>query len=388
MRFAECCRQLPELIGCVLGSKAQRGHIAHGCRRSTVPLVQRGCLHPRRGGHPEPPLLGAGELERPSLTVADLLACARRGPRPPARPAAAGGRPPTAPRVPARTTVRPRVASATSPTTEVALTRRHAASPSSTVQAHRNTFRTLGHSAREPLVPVQLVGALDAGVGGLCPRDVVVELATHARRHPSSSLEAGLAVLAHGLELSEARAERSSIGGEQRLVDQRHQEILHRHGGVPADCSCRVRTEVGTEDGELIEERLLDVGQQVVRPRNGGAQALVAGVDAATTSEHLEAVVEVCSELSHRHRRQPGRRQLDRQRETVEPPADLVDDGDVRVGRLEAAEHGRGTLTEQPHGVGCATVTVHVEGRQVETDLVAEPECLAARRQHGDPIAV
>ena len=156
----------------------------------------------------------------------------------------------------------------------------------------------------------------------------------------------------------------------------------------PPTARAASNVEVGTEGGELIEERLLDVSQQVVRPRDGGAQALVAGIDAATTSEHVEAIVEVCSELSHRHRRQPGRRQLDRQRETVEPPADLVDDGDVRVGRLEAAEDGRGTLTEHPHGVGCATVTVHVEGMQVETDLVAEPECLAARRQHGDPIAV
>ena len=69
-------------------------------------------------------------------------------------------------------------------------------------------------------MPIQLVRTPDARVGGLRPREVVVELATHGRLRAASFLKAGLRVLAYRLELPKAGAERTSSGREQRLVDQ------------------------------------------------------------------------------------------------------------------------------------------------------------------------
>lgn len=109
---------------------------------------------------------------------------------------------------------------------------------------------------------------------------------------------------------------------------------------------------------------------------------------AAATGEQLEAIVEMGSELAQTPRRQPGCRQLDRQREPVQASADLVDQGHVRVGRLEGAEHGRGTLAEERRRIGGALLRFETKGMQVEPDLVSQSEYLAARRQYGDPIAV
>ena len=214
---SDCGHQLPELIRHVLSSKAQRGHIPHGLAGppfhwfSAATSTHGEATTPRRCSSARRARATAGHGR-------DLRACERRWKRPPTRPASAGGRPPTASRVPARTTGRPRAAFAMSPTTALRL-------PGGTRRRRRRPYRptetrsALGHSAVNHWCQCSSSGLL-MPVRGLCPRDVVVELPTHARRHPSSSLEAGLTVLAHRFELPEAHAERSSVGGEQRLVDQ------------------------------------------------------------------------------------------------------------------------------------------------------------------------
>ncbi len=47
----------------------------------------------------------------------------------------------------------------------------------------------------------------------------------------------------------------------------------------------------------------------------------------------------------------PGRRQLDRQRQPVQPAADLGDGGGVLGGQREVGPGGLGALDEEPHRV-------------------------------------
>jgi hypothetical protein len=62
-----------------------------------------------------------------------------------------------------------------------------------------------------------------------------------------------------------------------------------------------------------------------------------------------EPVVEPVGDLGRGQRAQPRRRQLDRERQPVEPPADLDDGAHVLVGHREARAHGGRAVGEQLH---------------------------------------
>ena len=73
---------------------------------------------------------------------------------------------------------------------------------------------------------------------------------------------------------------------------------------------------------------LLGLGEQRVRPVDRGAQRLVAlDRGAPTAGEQPEALVEQGGDLAGRHADDPRRGELDRERDAVEPAADLGDRG-------------------------------------------------------------
>ena len=99
---------------------------------------------------------------------------------------------------------------------------------------------------------------------------------------------------------------------------------------------------------EPLEHPPLVVEQQVVAPLDDRAERLLAGQGGAGAArQQPEPVVEAVGELLHRDQPAPGGGQLDRERETVEPGADVFDDGRRRRAsrRCGAARRRRGRRT-------------------------------------------
>ena len=141
------------------------------------------------------------------------------------------------------------------------------------------------------------------------------------------------------------------LGEHQRLIDQRRQhvedvefvEIL-----AAADRDGSLERESVHEDPQPPEERALALVEQVVAPIDQGAQRLLARKDvAAAAGEHPEALVEPFAQLfwaEHLHARS---RQFDRQRNAVEPAADVRHDRRIFVGEGKRIAGGRRAFDEE-----------------------------------------
>jgi hypothetical protein len=78
---------------------------------------------------------------------------------------------------------------------------------------------------------------------------------------------------------------------------------------------------------------------------------MAGGSRAGAADQHGEDVVQALGELRGRQDTHPGRGQLDRQREPVQPPADVQHRGGVVVGEPERGQDQLGALLEQPDRV-------------------------------------
>jgi hypothetical protein len=122
---------------------------------------------------------------------------------------------------------------------------------------------------------------------------------------------------------------------------------LH-HSITPADRLRVFQREAAGEDGELREEGLFLRGQEGDRPVDDGAQgSLPRGKVGGAALEEAEALRQAGEDLARRQRREPRRRQFDRQRDPLEAAAEL---GHVcrvlrREGEVGAA--GRRPLQEE-----------------------------------------
>ncbi|TQM66661.1 hypothetical protein FHX41_0242 [Actinomadura hallensis] len=150
-------------------------------------------------------------------------------------------------------------------------------------------------------------------------------------------------VLPDGLQHAEARL--GPVHGlEQRPVGQGVQDVQgvraagHAGGGPGRDHAGEHREPLGEPAFPLVQEvpAPLDDGPQRPVPGQGGA---------VPVAQQAEAVAEAGGELVRRHRAHPGRGELDRQRQAVQPPADAPDRLGVVAG--EPGPHGRGPLGEQ-----------------------------------------
>ena len=120
--------------------------------------------------------------------------------------------------------------------------------------------------------------------------------------------------------------------------------------------------------------------EQPVRPRHRGVQRPVAGRRARPGGQQLEPSVEPGRHLGDVEGVQPGRRQLDRQRQPVESTHDLGDDRQLVGVGIEAGRHGAGPIDEQLNGR--RIVGGRRERRHRAQPLAAHPQALPARRQH------
>ena len=122
------------------------------------------------------------------------------------------------------------------------------------------------------------------------------------------------------------------VGEHERLVDEAADEVGHVAGGddarVCADDLGRVQRRPTAERRQPPEHDLFGRLEEVVAPVDQAAQRLLAGLDpAAAAGEEREAVVEASGDVDEREGAQPGRGELDGERQPVEALDQLHGEG-------------------------------------------------------------
>ena len=112
----------------------------------------------------------------------------------------------------------------------------------------------------------------------------------------------------------------------------------------------RIETEASGEDAQACEHRLLLRVEQVEAPVERRAQRLLAlGPVARAAAEELEPLPEAREQRLRRQQLDAGRGELDRERQPVEPHAELRDRRRVLVRHGEARRDGPRALEEERH---------------------------------------
>lgn len=159
-------------------------------------------------------------------------------------------------------------------------------------------------------------------------------------------------VLAHRLQQVIARRPAIYLLDQhQGFIHQARQQIQHILLVDPIPSAYRLRGVECPPAGkgrEPAQQRALAAREQVIAPIDQRALRLLARQRRpAATSEQAEAVVEPLRHLLHRHRTHPGRGQLQRQRNAIQPAADLGNDGRVPRGQREAGQRGGCSLLKE-----------------------------------------
>ena len=206
--------------------------------------------------------------------------------------------------------------------------------------------------------------------------------------------QAASRVIAHGLEEPEASLGRTRIGEDQRLLDETTKEVeriqevdgIARTNGLGG-----FQRGASSKHGQPAQDGPLLLGQQVVAPVDRRPERLVAGDGcSASTGQQSEPVVETSGDLLDRERPNAGCGELDGQRDSVEPAAQLGDRRGVGVGQIERRLDGPSSFHEQPAGVhgaqGGGTDGWPRFGRRQRGDrqdrLARHAQGLAAGHQH------
>ncbi len=199
-----------------------------------------------------------------------------------------------------------------------------------------------------------------------------------------------------GLEHAVTRGARRVVRDHERLGDQPRARVEHVPGLHPRDRAhgrARFGVVPAGEHAEPLEQRALQGIEHLVGPLDGAPQRLVAFRSAAPAAgEQVEALVETLVEargdVGRRHQCDPRRRELERERDAVEAPADLADLRGVRRIDREPGLHGAGALLEQPrrrrrghHVDRGRSLRGHVELAQRPRLFTGDAERLAARDQ-------
>ena len=191
----------------------------------------------------------------------------------------------------------------------------------------------------EHVGPGLLLGPFEVGRGPLRERDV--ELAVPGP-HGVGLVRGGEAlarVLPDGLEHAVAHTVRTAartVGDdEQRPVGEALEEIQHREraDGLGArDDLGRVEREATGEHRQPREQASLGIRQQLVAPVHRRAERLLArDRRARTTGQEPEAIIEPVEDLLRAQHAGARGRELDRERDAVEPVADRRDRRGRRV---------------------------------------------------------
>ncbi|GAA3095528.1 hypothetical protein GCM10020254_46000 [Streptomyces goshikiensis] len=165
-------------------------------------------------------------------------------------------------------------------------------------------------------------------------------------------------VLVDGFEHAVAHAGGGRVGEYEGFVDEGAEGVgdvqgIGRVGGVPVagvigtDGLGRGEVAAAGEDGQAAQDGAFGRVQEVPGPVDDGAQGLLAGQDGPRAAgQEPEAVVEAVGDLARGQQPQPGRGQLDGEREAVQAGADLGDGVRV-VGGGEAGAGGGAAVGEE-----------------------------------------
>ena len=170
-------------------------------------------------------------------------------------------------------------------------------------------------------------------------------------------------VVADGLQQAIAGAPGRLVALHEALGGQRGDVVDHVRDAdrlAAAHCLGGIHVEAPGEHGAPSQRALLGRREEVVRPVDQRPERPLARQrGASAASEQPEALVESVSQLVERQRARPRRDELERQRDAVEPPADVGDRGRVdRVDRrIEAAarecdRRGVGPIRTRPTRAG------------------------------------
>ncbi len=226
------------------------------------------------------------------------------------------------------------------------------------------------------------------GVGLLDDREEVVRVRRADRGELARLGQALDPVLADRLEHPVARGRRVD-DLQQRAVDQRGEEVedlarASRRGRPRRSAASRPPGKTASRSASARSA----LGQQVPAPVDDGAQRAVARQrGAAAAGEQPEAIVEAPGDLLGRQRAQAGGGELDRQRQAVQPAADLDDRGDVLRVDGEAGRRRRAAVGEQlDRRMGERLVDAGVRAgpgqrRDLDQPLADDAQRLAAGRQ-------
>ena len=177
------------------------------------------------------------------------------------------------------------------------------------------------------------------------------------RLHPvATAREAFQRIVPDGLQQRKPRLAAAGFRTDQAAVHQRAQRFHHlsRPAGLAligdADGFGREQAERPGEHSQPGEQRLLAGRQQAEAPVQGVLQgALPFGQVAGPAGQHAEPLVQPRGQRLRGQQPDPGRGQLDGQRQPVQPAADLRHRPGVFVGQLEARGNGVRPLHEQAH---------------------------------------
>ncbi len=172
-------------------------------------------------------------------------------------------------------------------------------------------------------------------------------LATHAQGFPRE--------VADRLESAIARAVLALLRHDERLVDQRCEEVQHVvgcQGFHAAHLLGRFEIEASGEHAQAIEQDLLVRLQQVIRPRDQGAQRLLALEDhPPATGEQLEAVAQARVDVGEREGAHACRGELQREWYPFEPRHDLGHRRRFPLAKLECRLVRARAIDEEAYGI-------------------------------------
>jgi hypothetical protein len=181
--------------------------------------------------------------------------------------------------------------------------------------------------------------------------------------------------LADRLQQAEALALRIEL--YEPFLDQRLELVEARPARLGADGLDVGERAASGEDGEAAEQLLLALAEEGVAPVDRRAQRLLPlGTVAGARDEDVERVVEPPEQGLGREDTQPGGRELEGERQPVEPPAELFDDLRVLGGQLERRPRPPRAFREQ------RDCRVRPKGGELVLVLGSDPQRSPARGQH------
>ncbi len=141
---------------------------------------------------------------------------------------------------------------------------------------------------------------------------------------------------------------------EEALVHQRAEELAGRVRGEPAHRCRTLHGGAGREDAQGVEEGALLQREEGVAPGDRLPQGLLPALGVVETVPENLKRAGLREALEHRPRTvppDPGRRQLDGERKSIQSPTELEDVGRVLLRDLEARGEGLRALGKEPHRV-------------------------------------